>query len=101
MLMVLTHTRMSVKTTTALMLPKSIFTLPNMLTNPNWKARSVSARTSAEVFSKAAFTRSMTPSTDSAESAIMYQVPTMPQSSINWSSSAWWKKQFRSSMVPA
>ena len=35
MLMVLTHTRMSVKTTTALILPKSIFTLPNMLTKPN------------------------------------------------------------------
>ena len=87
MLMVLTVTSSNVKTTTELMEPISSFTLPSMLMKLIWNARSVSARTSAAVFSKALFTRPITSLATPADATRRYHVPTVPGSPRSSSSS--------------
>ena len=76
MLMVLADTNSKVNTTTVEIEPIRILMLPHMDTMLIWNARSVSARTSAEVFSKALLMESTTTGISSMLRTLTHQVPT-------------------------
>ena len=50
--------------------------LPSIEMKPSWKARSLSARTSAEVFSNALFTAAITPGMSAADFTLSHHMPT-------------------------
>ena len=76
-----TSTTDSVKTTTLQIEPIRTLTLPSIEMKLSWKARSVSARTSEDVFAKVSLMALITRGISSAERAFTHQVPTWPAES--------------------
>ena len=77
MLIVLTATSNNVNTTTVAIEPIRILMFPHIETKLIWNARSVSARTSAELFANALLMRSITNGASSADVARTHHAPTL------------------------
>ena len=78
MLIVLAETSTSVKTTTLEIEATNTFTFPIIEMKLSWKARSLSARTSAELFAKARLTVSITFGMSSMDFTFNHHMPTEP-----------------------